>query len=281
MLHLAAAGWHATLLPDQGAAFARLAHDGRELLVPIPSGGDPNAGFHGSFLMAPWTNRLDGGRIVVGGREWRMPINRPAEGNALHGLFRTRPWQVEQSTDDHAVLTCALDHPPFRCAARMEVALSAAGLSLTVALTNTGEAPTPIGHGWHPFFVRPRGTRLRLVARTVFGRDARGLAVAPRPTSGLEGADEVLETLHDAHLAGWDGAAEITFPDGATLAMQAGGAWRGNVHVFAPRGAGILCVEPVSHAPDAANNPAAAAHGAMLLASPRESLIGSLLIHWR
>jgi aldose 1-epimerase len=280
MLTLAAADWEAVLLPDQGAAFASLTHAGRDILVPVAPGRDPNAGDHGAFLMAPWTNRLDGGRIAVAGREWRMPINRPDEGTSLHGLVRLRRWTVEAAAPDCAVLSCTLDHPPFRCALRMEVALSAAGLSLSLALTNTGAAPTPMGMGWHPFFPRPRGTRLRFAAATVFGRDARTLPVAPRPTAGIDGGDAVLENL-DTHFAGWGGAAEIAWPDGGGIALRAEGAWRANLQVFAPPIRGILCVEPVSHAPDAANRAAAAAHGAMHLLAPDEQLHASLMIHWR
>jgi aldose 1-epimerase len=281
MLTLGAGGWEAVLLPDRGAAFLSLTHEGRDILLPLPPGSDPNSTWAGAFLMAPWTNRLDGGRIAVAGREWRMPLNRPHEGNALHGLVREARWAVEAASAGAATLACAVEHAPFRCAARLEVALSAAGLSLSLALENTGDVPTPMGMGWHPFFVRPPGTRLRLSARTIFGRDARNLAIGPRPTTGIDGADAVLEGLHDAHLAGWDGAAEIGFADGSTLLLRAEGAWRGNVHLFAPRGYGFLCVEPVSHAPDAANRASSAAHGAMHLLAPRESLYASLMIHWR
>lgn len=278
MLTLSAADWHATLLPDQGATFARLAHAGRELLVPIPPGAPAIGPFRGAFLMAPWTNRLDGGRIAVGGVEHRMTINRPQEGTALHGLFRDLPFRVEHAAADHAILVCDLDHPPFRCVLRMEVRLAEAGLALRLALTNTGEVATPLGLGWHPFFARPAGTHLRLAAGTVFGRDARNLPVAPRPGTGIDSA--ALDGL-DTHFAGWDGVAEITYPDGATLRLDADGAWRGNVQVFAPKDAGILCVEPVSHAPDAANRAEAAAFGAMHVVAPRDSLGCSLMIHWR
>jgi aldose 1-epimerase len=202
MLRLAAAGWEAVLLPEQGAAFASLTHAGRDILVPVAPGRDPNAGDHGAFLMAPWTNRLDGGRITVAGREWRMPINRPDEGTSLHGLVRLRRWAVEAEAPDRAVLSCTLDHPPFRCALRMEVALSAEGLFLSLALANTGDGPTPMGMGWHPFFPRPRGTRLRFAAATVFGRDARTLPVAPRPTAGIAAATRCSRTSTPTSPAG-------------------------------------------------------------------------------
>jgi aldose 1-epimerase len=279
-MELRGGAWKAVLLPERGAAVARLVHAGRDLLVPVPPGADPNRGFHGAFVMAPWTNRLDGGRIEVGGRVWRMKVNRPEEDTALHGLLREQPWTVEEARPDRAVLRCLLDHPPFRCAARLEVALSEEGFSLALALANTAEASVPMGIGWHPFFRRPPGTRLRISARTVFGRDARNLPVGPRPSAGIAGGDAVLDWL-DSHFAGWDGVAEIGWPDAGTLVLRAGGAWRSNLQLFAPRGAGVLAVEPVSHAPDAANRAAAARHGAMHLLRPGESLLASLMIHWR
>ncbi len=279
MITLRAGAAEATILPAQGAAFAALRHAGRDLLLPIPPGANPNAGFHGSFLMAPWTNRLDGGRIAAAGAEWRMPINRPAEGNALHGFLREMPWTVEQADPAALVLSCRFHRPPFTGAARMEVKLAEDALRLAVALANEGAAPTPMGIGWHPYFPRPAGTRLQVAARIAFGRDPRGLPIAPRPSAGLNGADGVLLGL-DGHFAGWDGTARITWPDGRALRMQARGDWASNLQVYAPRGAEAIAVEPVSHAPDAANRAFAAAHGPMHLLRSGESLSASLTIHW-
>jgi aldose 1-epimerase len=64
------------------------------------------------------------------------------------------------------------------------------------------------------------------------------------------------------------------------LSLRATGAWASNLQVFAPRSAEVIAVEPVSHAPDAANRPAAAAHGAMHVLQPGTMLEGSLTIHW-
>ncbi|WP_372623210.1 aldose epimerase [Falsiroseomonas sp.] len=279
-VELRAGGATAVILPQQGAAFARLAAAGRDLLVPVPPGADPNTGFRGSFLMAPWTNRLDGGRIVVAGVEHRMPINRPAENNALHGFLRELPWTVLAAREDRALLGCRFDRAPFAGSARLTATLAADHLTLEIALTNGAAVPVPMGVGWHPYFPRPAGTRLRAAARVAFGRDARNLPVAPRPSSGLSGSANALDAL-DGHFAGWDGTAEITWPDGAVLALRAAGAWASNLQVFAPPQAAVLAVEPVSHAPDAANRADAAAHGAMHVLAPGETLAGSLMIHWR
>jgi aldose 1-epimerase len=62
-LDLAAGGWAARLLPEQGAAFGRLTRDGQDVLAPVPDGADPNTAMAGAFWMAPWTNRLNGGRV--------------------------------------------------------------------------------------------------------------------------------------------------------------------------------------------------------------------------
>jgi aldose 1-epimerase len=279
MIVLRAGDAEALILPGQGAAFARLTDRGRDLLVPIPDGGDPNAGPHGAFLMAPWTNRLDGGRIVVAGVEHRMPMNRPADGTAIHGFLRDLPWRREAVGADSADLRCDFARAPFAGGARLAVRLRPGALELALELRNTAGAATPMGFGWHPWFPRPAGTRLSVAARTVFGRDARALPVAPRPSAGLNGGDAVLLGL-DTHFAGWDGQAAITWPDGSRLAMQAEGAWMGNLQVYAPRGGTTLCVEPVSHAPDAPNRPAAAAHGAMRLLAPGEAMGGTLTLAW-
>ncbi|WP_237214636.1 aldose epimerase family protein [Falsiroseomonas oryziterrae] len=269
----------AVLRPDLGAALTRLDHAGRPLIVPVPNGADPNTGFHGAYVMAPWTNRLDAGRIVVAGIEHRMAINRPDENTALHGFLRELPWSVESSGSDHAVLACAFDRAPFAGTARLEVRLADDHLALALRLTNRGAAPTPMGLGWHPFFPRPAGTRLHAATRIVFGRDARTLPVAPRPCAGLNGGDAVLVGL-DTHFAGWDGHARLDWPDGRGLTLGASGAWATNLQVFAPPSGSVIAVEPVSHAPDAPNRPAAAAHGAMHVLPPDGSIEGSLMIHW-
>jgi len=275
MIFLESAGWKAALDPERGAAFTSLTHAGRDVIVPVADSEDPNKGFHGAFWMGPWTNRLDAGRITVASRLWQMPINRPGENTALHGFIRDHPWRVLASGADSAELALSFDTPPFRGEATLLVRLGPTGLVLRMSLRNTSEVPTPMGFGWHPFFARPPGTLLRFVATTVFDRDHRTLPIDPRPTAGLVGADAALDGL-DTHFAGWSGVAEIRRPDGLNLTLRAEGACARNLQVFAPQGAGILCVEPVSHAPDAPNRPEAARHGPMHVLAPGATLSARL-----
>jgi aldose 1-epimerase len=279
MIELHAGAASLTILPEAGGAVARLACAGRDLLVPIPPGADPNRGFHGAFIMAPWTNRLSGGRMTVAGAVHHLPITNPVEDTAIHGYLRDLPWSVLDVHADRLTLECRFDRTPFRGMARLAVRLFPERLTLSLALTNEAPAPTPMGIGWHPYVPRPPGTRLRAAARTVFGRDHRNLPTTPRPSAGLNGGDAVLDGL-DTHFAGWDGRAEIGWPDGRRLTLQAAGAWAANLQVFAPRKRGVMAVEPVSHAPDAANNPAAARHGPMDLIKPQQTLTGTLTINW-
>jgi aldose 1-epimerase len=277
-LALRRAGWEARLLPDEGAAFAALLHDGRDLLVPIPPGGRPNRGFWGAFWMIPWANRLDGGALPFGGRTHRLPINRPDDRTAIHGLARDRPWRVESAGAERAVLAQTLAEPgiPFRYTARVAVALVPEGLSLEAAVTNESDESFPFGMGWHPFFPRPPGTRLRFSASVAFGRDPRTLPVEPRGIAGISGGEDAFVGL-DTHFAGWDGAAEIAWPELA-LRLRATGALATNLQVFAPPFAPVLCVEPQSHVPDVPNRPALAAHGPLLVLAPGRTIAGSVAI---
>ncbi len=193
--------------------------------------------------------------------------------------------QIARPCRPRAVLVQDLAEPglPFRYAARVEVALDAAGgATLAASVANAAEAPFPFGLGWHPFFVRPPlrgGTRLAFRATTRFGHDARTLPVAPRRTRGIDGGARSWLGLDD-HFAGWDGRAAIELADGGpTLRLLARGAWAGNLQVFAPRhAAAVLCVEPQSHVPDAPNRPACAAYGPLRVLAPGESLDAALAI---
>jgi aldose 1-epimerase len=225
--------------------------------------------------MLPWTNRLDGGRFPSNGTVHHLPINRPDEGNALHGLGRDAPWAVEVAGPDHAVLTQRLRAGPFDYAAQLEVRLGGAALSLRLRLQNTGTEACPMGIGWHPWFARPPGCSLRFHATDRMVKDDRNLPVAAEPSDGLDSTVGEILGL-DGHFAGWDGTVAMHRPD-LVLTLQASGAWARNLHVFAPSDhRQVLCLEPVSHVPNVVNTPSLERYGAMRVLAPGEAMEGGV-----
>ena len=112
----------------------------------------------GSFIMAPWPNRLRYGILRAGGAEYQMPINRPP--HAIHGFVRDREWEVVKATGSAARLSVALDDPwPFAGTVKYNISLDGPSLvqSLTIEAPEGGQ-PFPAGFGWHPWFRRDLGT---------------------------------------------------------------------------------------------------------------------------
>ncbi|MBE9604607.1 aldose epimerase [Acetobacteraceae bacterium H6797] len=274
MITLENGGWRAEILPEEGAAFATIAHRGLPVLNPLPPGRDPNATPAGAFLMLPWTNRLDEGRM---GEVANFPINRVAERTAIHGLSRAEPWKVKEAGPGHAVLTQRLAAPetPYRYAARLAVTLAEEALSLDLSLTSESDIPLPFGIGWHPWFHREPGTQFELAATHRLTADERVLPIAAEPVTGMRGSVEEF-IGRDAHHAGWDGLAWLRWPGRPPMRLTADGAMGRNLHVFVPGFAPAICLEPVSHVPDVINRPALAPFGAMTRLGPGETLRGSV-----
>jgi aldose 1-epimerase len=125
-------------------------------------------------VLVPWPNRVAGGTWSWQGRPQRLAITEPARGNAIHGLVRHKPWQVESRADDR--ISLAVDIPaedgwpvPLRTA--IEYTVDERGLTVRHTVRNLGDEPAPFGVGTHPY-PRP-GTaaitdcELRLAAATV------------------------------------------------------------------------------------------------------------------
>lgn len=274
-MQLRAGDWLLEILPEQGAAMARLDHAGRPVLQPL-AGRDPNDTPAGAFWMLPWTNRIDGGVFPWEGVAHRFPLTHPEEGNALHGLGRARPWQVASLSPHAVVLEQELAEAPFHYAARLGLSLAPEGLTLALTLRNTGATPCPMGMGWHPWLARPAGTSLEFAARHRFLKDERKLPVAVEVHAGVAGGEA--EWLgSDDHFAGWDGHAVLRRPD-MLLTLQAEGDWGSNLQFYAPRRHPVLCLEPVTHVPDVINRPEFAEYGAMRVLAPGEALSARILL---
>jgi len=105
-------------------------------------------------VLAPWPNRLDGGRYAFEGREGSAAIDEPERGNAIHGLARWLAWSARSKARDAVALGCVLPAQPaypWRLELEIGYALSADGLTVTTRATNVSDVPAPFGIGFHPY----------------------------------------------------------------------------------------------------------------------------------
>jgi aldose 1-epimerase len=150
----------ATILPALGGRIAQIEiFDGSSWLpllyeppdVP-PEQRDPLS--WGSFVMAPWPNRIANGRFTFEGAEHHVSVN--AEGHGIHGLGVSRTWTAGGTTDFSCELSLAIetDSWPWPSRLRQRIELLDDGVRQTVEISAAAGVRFPAGCGWHPWFRR-------------------------------------------------------------------------------------------------------------------------------
>jgi aldose 1-epimerase len=235
-----------------------------------------------SFTLAPFSNRIPGGRFQFQGQTYQLRPNTP-NGNAQHGDVRRRPWTLGDFSTTQA--ECALDtsdfpdfnYPfPFTCVIRYS--LDGPCLETEFRLTNAGDAAMPAGFGFHPYFQRTLVDpleRVELEART--GGVYEGLmpttpAVPVPPELDFSWRRPLAEAVLNHCFAEWNGRAIIRWPaSGVTAALEAEAPLR-HLVLFAPEDQPFLAVEPVTNATNGFNLYAAGHPGTgTLVLEPGES----------
>ena len=228
-------------------------------------------------ILFPWPGRVAGACFTFEGREYRLPVNDPAHGHAIHGLACERAFRVMRrgpcfvtailDSSDYADLNSIWPWP-FVLEIDYEVGN---GLRLKARITNSGDLVMPFGFGAHPYFhapLNPKGVRDAMLieldanarwpldARLIPTGDAERLAGkydlrAPRPL----GADTYDDAFRMVPIAGRtsvprarliDPSLEIALEIGADPAF-------GEFVVYAPAERPVVALEPYTCAPDAFN----------------------------
>jgi aldose 1-epimerase len=119
--------------------------------------------YHPSALLTPWVNRVRNGNYSFKGKNYQLPINEPALGNAIHGLLARAPFTLVQQSETSVTLEHAYqgEEPnyPFPFTFRYTYTLTVEGaLVITFEAQNTGTNPMPFACGWHPYFSFPDTT---------------------------------------------------------------------------------------------------------------------------
>ncbi|HKY17199.1 MAG TPA: aldose 1-epimerase family protein [Microthrixaceae bacterium] len=141
-----------------GAGLRSLRHDGRDLVVPYDA--DEIRPFSRGAVLAPWPNRVGGGRWSWRGEDLQLAINEPDLGHALHGLVLWVEWRVTEHRDESLTLATTIwPQPgyPFLVELAMRWAVGPDGLTGELTAQNRGDEPAPYGCSIHPYLVAPTG----------------------------------------------------------------------------------------------------------------------------
>lgn len=260
MISIARGDYALDVLPGLGASLAALRFQGIDvlrraapgILEPLASAG---------FALAPFANRIAHGHFRCGATEVRLARNAPGQPHPLHGQAWRAPWRIERAEVDRLTLLFehAPDEWPWGYALRQRLSLDAAGLEVALSLENRSAQPMPAGLGWHPYWRRSARMRLRTAVAQVWLTDADHLPtrLAPGTIFGDWSGGRTLPAhrLIDHCYAGWQGLAELEWPEESLCVRLHAGVPLRWLHLYLPPEEAFVCLEPVSHMPDALNRP--------------------------
>ena len=159
------------IVTEVGATLRELSWQGRPLIAGFGRHDLP-FGYQGAVL-APWPNRLAGGRYRFGDKEFQVPLTEPERLNALHGLVAFAPWVVASAEPESVTLTHRIWPQrgyPYLLDLRASYRLSENGLTFTLSASNSGDTPAPYGASFHPYLIAGGGTVDEWTAQVAAGR---------------------------------------------------------------------------------------------------------------
>jgi aldose 1-epimerase len=247
------AGSYRATVTELGAGLRELAHRDQPVIAGYAPDELPPSG--AGQLLAPWPNRVDGGRYAFGGAEFQLALTEPGRANAIHGLTRWTAWTLVRH-DASAVLLRSTPHGyqgyPFCVEIDAEYRLHPDdGLHVAITATNRGDHPAPYGTGSHPYLTAGTALvdecELTLPAASRLPMDERGIPSGP--PAAVDGTQYDFRTprvigttrLDDA-LTGLDRDddgrvwVQLTAGDGATRGPGAAGGSGAGVRLWAGEG---------------------------------------------
>ena len=260
----------------QGGGIRRFARGGQTLMCPAPT-----APQLACFAMLPFCSRINTGRFQYGEHEVALAPNFPPEPHAIHGFGWQGLWQLDTQDEHGCVLVYEHDGAasddtgwPWTFRASQRLTLSDSGLWVTLTLENLSNDVMPAGMGLHPHFPLAVDMRVSMACAdrvvmtdgllpTLEKLDDHGEVnpLADRPWL-RRGLDDVF-----AHRSG---GVQIVWPDQPWSLSVEPDSMLPHWIVYAPRGGEFICIEPLSHVPNAVNiNPIKAPFdGAMKALTP-------------
>ena len=243
-INLTAGKFRCEIAPTLGACIAGLWFDGQPVLRSPEASAMPTARQSGSYPLVPFSNRIGHATLRWNGTSHPLVKNFGNEPHAIHGVGWQRPWQVLDESDNFAMLS--YEHKPdaawpFAFDTSQAFRLTGNELELTLSITNQSKAATPVGLGWHPWFVKRAQSRISFKADGRWEMDADKLPTSRAPTKGMDVEAALLDIDHC--FDGWSG--ELHLSD-ELLRIRVSSTCACLV-VCTNAALGHIAIEPVSH----------------------------------
>jgi galactose mutarotase-like enzyme len=245
----------AVVSPRAGAALRSLAVNIRDSKHELLRGGDdspldPSTLPHGtgSFIMAPWPNRMPGGVLVT--PDGTHTLRTGSELHTIHGLVRNLPWNVVSHGAHSASFEVDLPKPwPFAGKVAYEVTLAENSFAQALTIVSA-DGEFPAGAGWHPWFkqsIGGDGVEIKLDAEEMWVLDSEmtpsGETVRPPLLGQLRNGVRLAPgTTDDCFRVAPGSKATLSWPE-LTLDIEFSETVS-HVMVYTPPDGGALCVEP-------------------------------------
>ncbi len=228
---------------------------------------EENNSVSGIPILAPYCGRLglnQSGAFSFAGISYREPHGR-------HGFLRHCAWEVEKHDMSMVCLVCVLDRRskagefPYYIKYEYSIFLTEDSLKLKLDCTGLADNDQPISIGWHPYFLAPRPCKVMIDAEYKLELDNNPEPVPTTKFTKLEDTERLTPPRllrPDEH---WDDILVLRdSPDGSLaqirsgqieLCVEADRASFPFMQLYTPVGRDSVCLEPLSHAPNAFNNP--------------------------
>jgi aldose 1-epimerase len=273
----------AVVEPAFGGRITAFRHGGTDVFAPVPADGSRDLAAPascGCFPLVPWSNRIRDARLTLGDDTLTLPVTEPSAGHAIHGHGLRRAWMAEGDGTRarlHYAHAAGAEGWPWPYRASQVVSVDDDGMTVTLAVANAGEGAMPVGLGLHPYFPRTAGTRLTLPVETSWPpTEADKFPVAggqPVPPTLDRREPGPVPMGLDQGFGGWSAPVRIAWPEQGLALTMSGEGPLDHLIVYTPTHRDYFCVEPVTHAIDAANlseNQGLAGTGHRLLAAGGE-----------
>ena len=246
--------WDLVARPAMGGALVACRYRGRNVLREAQSATHVTE--VAAYPMVPFCGRIEHGRFQWDGQEVELAPNFLPEPHAIHGTGWTSIWGAETSSE---TLTLSMFNDigwwPWPFLAKQVWRADAGRLTYQLSITNTGETAMPAGLGWHPFFPRNGASLNGGTAKIWEGAPGSAETKQNAPSADRDMSGErTIEGVTLDHTYDWPAQrAVLTYAEAGQRVVITASENASHVTLFSPADEDFICIEPLTHVPNALN----------------------------